>query len=155
VAACVVSLLCILLASGPLFHAVIPELKALWISREIAGAARKWGIASGRDAWVVASRYQEPSLVFLLGTDLRFVNPEDAVQHLATRSAALAVVGEENDSLFRSRAAMLDRSPRLLETIRGFHYTKGRWQVLRLYQLQGKRASAFQRDGLPAGSASQ
>lgn len=143
VAASLAPVLIGVLTAGLLNHFVVPGLEALWISRDVEATVRQQrGQTLGGDL-VVAARYREPSLVFLFGSDLRFVTASDAARYLASHPRALAIVGEENRESFQQSLATLGRSPRLLRTVRGFDYTKGRWQILRLYELVSGLPNAF------------
>jgi len=121
---------------APMWHTVLPGLDSLWVSRSIATAVElRTGGKQGRAAGisVAASGYEEPSLVFLLGTDTRLTPPEKAAIFLQERPDGLALIDESNSPRFLSMAAEIGVFPHLIGTVRGFQYTKGRRVAVRIY----------------------
>jgi 4-amino-4-deoxy-L-arabinose transferase-like glycosyltransferase len=116
------------------FGLMLPRFDSIWLSRE---AARLVAESSPCASPLVATvGYEEPSLVFLLGTDTRLGNAEDAAHLLrASRGngCALALIDSEADSAFRG--ALGGDRPRLLGQISGLDYSKGRKLRLILYAL--------------------
>ena len=118
----------------PTFGGILPNMKALWLSRSAAQAVdRQNKFQEGSPRVVVASGYDEPSLVFLLGTQTRFVSAEQAASYLGRHPDGLALVSEEGKDPFLRTASLLNLPARFLESVRGFNYSNGRWVTLALY----------------------
>jgi len=122
-----------LLTFAPLFHSILPTLDALWLSRSIADAIHHRGDLGGIATAVVATGYHEPSLVFLLGTDTKLLSADMAACYLQEHPRAVAVVSEEVEAEFVQKLANLQMAARVLDTIQGFNYTKGRRQIIKIY----------------------
>lgn len=92
------------LASGLItalaFAVLLPAASGVWLSDRIADA-----VASVRPCavpTVVVAGYREPSLVVLLGRDIRFVSVEDAAAAWLAADCAVAVLPAEDDAAFRA-----------------------------------------------------
>ena len=119
---------------APTLHVIMPNAEGLWLSRSVARAVERYGESvSGLPAVVAAAGYHEPSLVFLCGTDTKLVSVGQAASHLRQNPNGLALVSKRKDDLFQKTLAKSKESIQVLETIRGFHYTKGKRMTLNLY----------------------
>lgn len=118
-----------------LFQGILPSLDPLWLSRGISQAVSHRLAPKGSYTPVVAAGYHEPSLVFLLGTDTKLLSAEEAACYLREHPEALAVVSNEAEPVFQQKLTDLGQVVEGVDTIRGFNYTKGRWQTIRLYVL--------------------
>lgn len=116
------------------FGLMLPRFDEVWISRQ---AARLVESASPCPSPVVAATgYEEPSLVFLLGTATRLGGPRDSARFLlASRghACALALIASEADGAFRG--ALDGRTPKLLGQVSGLNYSNGHARHLNLYAL--------------------
>ncbi len=110
---------------------VLPGLDRLWLSRAAAGLVARHPPAAG--APLVAVGYSEPSLVFLLGTDLRLATPGGAAEGLAGGGEAL-VSGRE-DSMFQQALGARGLIARPVGSVRGLDYSNGQRMVLTLYDV--------------------
>jgi len=108
---------------------VLPGLDRLWLSRSAADLVALHPPRNGDPLVVVG--YSEPSLVFLLGTDLHLASGAVAAEMLAGGGEAL-VGGRENAMFHQSLAARGLVAERLGET-RGIDYSNGQHMVLTLY----------------------
>jgi 4-amino-4-deoxy-L-arabinose transferase-like glycosyltransferase len=126
-----------LLTFVPLFHSILPTLDALWLSRGIADAISHHSDLAGKAPQVVAAGYHEPSLVFLLGTDTKLLSAEMAACYLREIPQAVAVVSEEVEAEFLQILVNLQMAGRVLDTIHGLNYTKGRRQTIKIYAASG------------------
>jgi 4-amino-4-deoxy-L-arabinose transferase-like glycosyltransferase len=124
-----------LLTLAPTFHTVLPSLDPLWLSRSIAKAVAADQPATGLSQVPVAAvGYDEPSLIFLLGTGTKLLSAEEAACYLGEHPEALVVITSgENEQAFQQKVADLGIVVQNLRTLRGFNYTKGRWLTVRLY----------------------
>jgi len=131
---------------GLTYGITLPGIRGLWVSRQ---AAEMVQVHAPCPAPAVASAgYQEPSLVFLLGTETRLAAPDEAAQLLLDDpNCALALVeNRENEAFLKAFAAAKSveaesadgraseaAGPIVLATAHGFNYAKGRQVFLRLY----------------------
>jgi len=111
--------------------AVLPGLDRLWLSRSAAALVAQYPPAPGKP--LVAVGYSEPSLVFLLGTNLRLATPRTAVETLAGGGEVL--VSSREDAIFRQAAAAGGLSPEPLGNVPGIDYSNGQHMVLTLYRV--------------------
>ncbi len=119
---------------APTLHVIMPNAEGLWLSRSVAKAVERYGESvSGLLPVVAAAGYHEPSLVFLCGTDTKLVNAVQAAVHLRQNPNGLALVSKRKDDLFQKTLSSSKGSAQVLETIKGFNYTKGKRLTLNLY----------------------
>jgi 4-amino-4-deoxy-L-arabinose transferase-like glycosyltransferase len=103
---------------------IVPGLDPLWLpSRAAAAIAAKRGSDSVPLAVV---GYEEPSLVFLFGTDTLFTNPAAAAQLLKDRAGTIVLVNDRQRGDFESalRSKAIAAAPFWRGS--GIDYTKGR-----------------------------
>ncbi len=110
---------------------VLPGLDRLWLSRDAAGLVARHPPAAG--ARLVVVGYSEPSLVFLLGTDLRLVSPRGAAEALAGGGEAL--VSNREDPMFRQALGARGLRIQPVGSVPGFDYSNGQRMVLTLYDV--------------------
>lgn len=116
------------------FQWVLPRVDALWPSRTVARAVRA---ARGcPDARLVSAGYREPSLVFQLGRQTRFVTGEEAAQELlANPQCGLALVTAAQRDEFLAVFLSADASPVLRAEINAVDTAKAERLELGLYGL--------------------
>ncbi len=115
------------------YHALLPHLQDLWISERLAAVARESGCPADRIATVP---YQEPSLAFLAGTQIRFTDPVQAADLLKEGGCALAFIGKPMLPLFTQRAQAVGLNARLVGQVDGFAYNGGRRQEISVFRSQ-------------------
>lgn len=127
--------LLLLLAALPawfLFGRMLPALDPVWLSREIAGA-----VAAGKPcpaSRIAAVGYQEPSLVFALGTGTALVGAQEAADLMAADPAcSLVLVTDELADAFLQRLAAVPLEARPVAAISGFNYNTLHVEHLTLY----------------------
>ena len=113
-----------------LFQWILPDADWLWLSRNVANAAQQ---RAGGNALLCSSGYEEPSLVFLLGTRTLLTNPGGAAAFLRKNPEAVALIASGEDDDFKRRALNQGVHVRLAGAFCGFNYSKGHMMVLRLY----------------------
>ncbi len=124
---------------GAILQGVIPEARGIWLSPRIAeAAAAHWAATGGRppasDRPFAAVGFHEPSLVFLVGTDVRLLRSgEEAARHLAERARGLALVRDRHEDAFRAEAERLGLTVREVARIDGFNLSRGQFVALGLY----------------------
>jgi len=122
------------LLCGAVFHAVLPSLDRLWLSRGAAALVASAGGAAGSGGKPVDSvGYTEPSLVFLLGTATRFVGPEQAAADLGAGRSVLALVTDRDEAAFRAALSADGIATRPAGSVAGLDYSNGRRMTLTLY----------------------
>jgi 4-amino-4-deoxy-L-arabinose transferase-like glycosyltransferase len=108
---------------------VMPALDQLWLSRSAAELVAAHPAAAG--APLVAVGYGEPSLVFLLGTQLRVATPHAAAEVL--RGGGEALVSSRDEAMFQQALNARGLHARQLGSVAGLDYSNGRRMVLTLY----------------------
>jgi len=115
----------------PAALSVLPGLDRLWLSR--AAAALVAGHPPAAGARLVAVGYSEPSLVFLLGTDLQLATSRGAAEALAGGGEAL--VSNREDAMFRQALGARGLALRTVGEVPGLDYSNGQRMVLTLYDV--------------------
>ena len=110
----------------------LPRLQTVWLSPRIAAAVENASRCPHKTLATVP--YNEPSLVFLVGTDTKFVDVRGAAQHLLDDPACgLALVGVNESVEFLSLTAAAGMQPPEVARIRGVNYSYGKPVELILY----------------------
>jgi 4-amino-4-deoxy-L-arabinose transferase-like glycosyltransferase len=113
-----------LLLSLGVYALAIESLRAFKLSPRLAEAVRAVGCG---DPAVMTVGYREPSLVFLVGTDLAMgVDGAAAAAFLNQPGCRVALVENRFREGFQAGVAQAGITPRLLTTIRGFNLNGGR-----------------------------
>jgi 4-amino-4-deoxy-L-arabinose transferase-like glycosyltransferase len=115
----------------PAGSAVLPGLERLWLSRAAAGLVAAHPRKPGTP--LVATGYSEPSLVFLLGTQIRLTTPRAATETLAGGGEAL--VSNREEAMFRQALGARGLVADPLGSASGFDYSNGQRMVLTLYKV--------------------
>ena len=115
----------------PAAQGVLPGLDRLWLSRAASGLVARHPPAAG--APLVAVGYGEPSLVFLLGTDLKLTTPRGAAEALAGGGEAL--VSDREDAMFRQVLSARRLLVQPVGSVSGLDYSNGQRMVLTLYDV--------------------
>lgn len=118
---------------GLALHRILPEVRGFWPTTTVVDAVHALERARGTRIPVASVGYQEPSLVFMLGTDTGLLTSANAVSLLARDPRALAIVDNKSEEEFHRDLAASGVSVRAIGSVAGFHYTKGRWITLRFY----------------------
>jgi 4-amino-4-deoxy-L-arabinose transferase-like glycosyltransferase len=115
----------------PVATVVLPGLDRFWLSRAGADLVARHPPQAG--AALVAVGYAEPSLVFLLGGQMRLTTPRGAAEALARGGEAL--VSNREDAVFRQALTVRGLVARPLGSAPGFDYANGQRIVLTLYDV--------------------
>lgn len=113
------------------FALVAPRLGALWLSRDAAALVERY--RPPHDAPVVAVGYDEPSLIFLLGTATRQLSPDAAAQYITSARGAAALVSTAADAAFHEALQRRGWEAREVGRVAGLDYSSGRVLALTLY----------------------
>jgi 4-amino-4-deoxy-L-arabinose transferase-like glycosyltransferase len=125
------------LIAAPLLYAAVfqvelPNLQALWIAPQVSDLLRAWPGWNAQGKGIAIAGYAEPSLMFLVGTDIRNQPDGEAAAKLLASGAVSAVVVADADA-FAIEAGRLGISPQPQGAVRGFNYARGRWVTLDLF----------------------
>jgi 4-amino-4-deoxy-L-arabinose transferase-like glycosyltransferase len=115
------------LVTAPILEGVIPSLDRVFLAPRLAEAVR---VLDPDGTSVVASTgFREPSLVFLLGTGTRLVDPDEAATLLAETDGAIVLVESRNREEFEAALADLSGGNGIdvvvRATVEGLNYSKG------------------------------
>ncbi|HEX6441234.1 MAG TPA: glycosyl transferase [Stellaceae bacterium] len=110
---------------------MLPGLERLWLSRAAAGLVAQHPRETG--APLIAVGYSEPSLVFMLGTEVRLTTPRGSAEALGNGGDAL--VSNREEAMFRQALSARGLVPHALGTAPGFDYSNGQRMVLTLYRV--------------------
>ena len=125
------------LVAMPLLYAAVlwvelPRLGALWVAPRAEAALRAdwpgWN-AAGRGLAVVG--FAEPSLMFLAGTELRWMSAGEAGAAWAQGGLGAVLVAEPDRAAFE--AALAGASARAVAAVDGYNYSRGRRVHLTLF----------------------
>lgn len=127
---------------APTFQVILPGINSFWLSRSIAQTiSGHTPSPGGLKRTIVAAGYHEPSLVFLMGTETGLVSPEKAAEILHLQPGAIAIVSDKEEQAFLQKAQELELSLHLIQTLKGFHYSKGRMVTLKIYNIKPEPVS--------------
>lgn len=114
------------------YAVTFPSVPALFPSAMIANEVRAAGC---KDPHVAATyAYQEPSLVFLLGTDTRFTDGSGAAEFLRAGSCHFALVDPRSERSFVQRANAIGLRYSLSQRIEGYNISIGKPVVLAVFR---------------------
>lgn len=118
---------------------VAPRLDRLWISEKVKAAVRHY--SQPGDPPPALAGYQEPSLVFDLGKDVKLVSGAGAADAVAN-DGGLALVENAELGNFLARLAERQADGTRLAEITGFNYSRGRPVEIGLYRVHPVRDNA-------------
>jgi 4-amino-4-deoxy-L-arabinose transferase-like glycosyltransferase len=114
------------------YAVTFPSLPALFPSALVAGALRVGECGSPRVA--STGYYQEPSLVFLLGTDTRFTDGAGAAEFLSRGACRFALVDARSERSFVQRADAIGLHYALSQRVDGYNISIGRPVTLNVFR---------------------
>ena len=120
-----------LLVLPPTVALVAPSLNGLWLSRAAAALVQRYHAPQASP--VVAVGYDEPSLVFLLGTATRQLSPDAAAQYITSAQGAAALVSGADDAAFQAALKRRGWEAHELGRVTGLDYSNGHALALTLY----------------------
>jgi 4-amino-4-deoxy-L-arabinose transferase-like glycosyltransferase len=109
-----------------------PRLDPLWLSPDAAAMVAHADPPAGRPVAVVG--YDEPSLIFLLGTDTMIATPQQAAASLAQTRGALALVERRDNDAFAKSLNAEGAKAQLIDSVDGLDYSNGKTMHLELYR---------------------
>ncbi len=114
------------------YAVTFPSLPELFPSNLVAQAVREADCDNARVA--STAYYQEPSLVFLLGTNTRFTNATGAADFLSRGPCRFALVDASSERSFVRRANAIGLRYALSAHIKGFNISVGRPVALTMFR---------------------
>jgi 4-amino-4-deoxy-L-arabinose transferase-like glycosyltransferase len=111
---------------------VFPSLRPLFPSQMIADEVHSIGCKEPRAVSTLG--YQEPSLVFLLGTETRFTDGANAAEFLRGGACRFAVIDAHSEGAFMASANVIGLHYTLMQRIYGFNISAGKRATLALFR---------------------
>ena len=112
------------LTYSSLFGVLAPRLESLWISPRLATASAE--VAGCADPAVISVGHGEASLIFAVGTDIRFGGTEEAAAFLAGGACRAAIVEQEAEEAFSPELAKAAVASGPVRRVEGLSIANGR-----------------------------
>ena len=117
-----------------IYAVIIPSLGTAFPSAAMARIVRD---ANCGPAQVVTAGYQEPSLVFLIGTETGMVDGTDAAEFLRPGGCRFALVEGRHERAFLRRADAIGLRYAPPQRFDGYNYSTGRAISIAVYRSEG------------------
>ena len=114
------------------YAVTFPSLPALFPSELIAAELRNGDCVEPRVA--TTGYYEEPSLVFLLGTDTRFTDGAGAAEFLKQGACRFALIDARSERSFVQRADAIGLHYALSQRVNGYNISIGRTVMLTVFR---------------------
>jgi 4-amino-4-deoxy-L-arabinose transferase-like glycosyltransferase len=122
---------------GLLMTFVVPSLTPVWLSPAITRAYEAHRPCP--DSRLASAGYNEPSLVFLAGTDTFLTDGTGAADYLVShRACGIAAVTDREKKDFLSALSAHGAAAHPVDSIHGINYSKGRRLTVTLYTLAAR-----------------
>ncbi len=126
----------------PIWQMVLPHLSSLWISNKVVQKIQhqqEHFLIPDPTHPLYAIGYQEPSLVFLLGTHaVVFTSLPQAIQQIHFQGQGLLLVSTQQLFNLLHLHQTYGFKCHLLATVEGFQYNRGKWVKLQLILMEAK-----------------
>ena len=116
-----------------IYAVIVPSLGTAFPSAALARIVRE---ADCKPAQVVTAGYQEPSLVFLVGTETGMVDGTDAAEFLRPGGCRFALVEARHERAFLRRADAIGLRYPQPQRFEGFNYSVGRAVSIAVYRAE-------------------
>jgi 4-amino-4-deoxy-L-arabinose transferase-like glycosyltransferase len=123
-----------ILMNGVVAAFVAPSLKTIWVAPRLAAAIKRH--AQCPQPQVASAGFEEPSLIFLVGTRTQLVDGDGAARFLAEGGCRIALVTTNDEPAFIAKLAAVSKQPELLEQIPGMNIGKVRKEDIGVYRLR-------------------
>jgi 4-amino-4-deoxy-L-arabinose transferase-like glycosyltransferase len=123
-----------LLLAVAIYAVIIPSLTTGFPSPALVRMVRD---ADCGPAQVVTAGYQEPSLVFLMGTDIRMSDGADAAEFLRPGGCRFALIEARHERTFLRRADAIGLRYAPPQRFEGYNYSVGRAVSIAVYRSEG------------------
>jgi len=128
------AMLSALFMSGAFYGIVMPALKPLFPSQEVARALRNVVCVGPKAA---AAGYHEPSLVFMTGTSTVLTDGSGAADFLGQGSCRFALVEARSERSFAQRAEAIGLRYNVATRVEGYNFSQGRAISIAIYRSEG------------------
>jgi hypothetical protein len=127
------------LAAAIVLYAVLtlggaPLMQKLWVSPRAAALVAK--DTRPGDPPVVLAGYEEPSLVFLLGTNTRLAVDGSAAADAVADAGGLALIERREQARFADRLSRMGAQVVRLDTLSGLNYSRGKPVTIDVYRVE-------------------
>ncbi len=123
-----------ILMNGVVAAGIVPSLKTIWVAPRLAAAIKRH--AQCPQPQVASAGFEEPSLIFLVGTRTQLVDGDAAARFLAEGGCRIALVTTNDEPAFIAKLAAVSKQPELLEQIPGMNIGKVRKEDIGVYRLR-------------------
>ena len=123
-----------ILMNGVVAAVVAPSLKTIWVAPRLAAAIKRHALCP--QPQIASAGFEEPSLIFLVGTRTQLVDGDGAARFLAEGGCRIALVTTNNEPAFIAKLAAASKQPELLEQIPGMNIGKVRKEDIGVYRLR-------------------
>ncbi|MGQ3672814.1 ArnT family glycosyltransferase [Xanthobacter sp. TB0136] len=117
------------------YQLIFPQIRSIWISDRIAAIVQESGCPVEN---VASFPYREPSLVFLTGTGIQYIDPIKAADLLKKEGCALAFIGDNLDEVFQMWAGKIDLKFTRVNEVKGLAYNGGKAVTIHVYRSDEK-----------------
>ncbi|MGN6463024.1 MAG: ArnT family glycosyltransferase [Pseudolabrys sp.] len=118
-----------------IYGIVMPSMSALFPSVGVANVLRT---SSCEQREVVAAGYQEPSLVFLVGSSLRFTDANGAADFLLGGRCRFALIDARLERNFAQRADAIGLRYSPMQRVEGYNISVGKPVTIAIYQSENR-----------------
>jgi len=112
------------LTYATIFGVLVPRMEALWLSPRLAAATVE--VSGCADPAVISAGNGEASLIFSVGTDIRFGDGAEAADFLAGDGCRAAIVESREEEAFTAQLAASRIEPKAVRRIEGINIANGR-----------------------------
>jgi 4-amino-4-deoxy-L-arabinose transferase-like glycosyltransferase len=119
-----------------IYGLALPSLVTAFPSAALAGIVRESGCRQPR---VAAAGFHEPSLVFLLGTEVKLADAVEAADFLRQGGCRFALIEARHERIFLRRAEVLGLRYPAPERFDGYNYSNGRAVSIAVYHSEAAR----------------
>jgi 4-amino-4-deoxy-L-arabinose transferase-like glycosyltransferase len=124
-----------ILTAISIFGVIVPSLAQLFPSPQLARIMRDSGCA---DPVAAAVGYQEPSLVFLAGTETRLTDTAGAVEFLRGGECRFALVEQRQERAFVQRAEAIGLRYSMSGRVEGYNISNGQAVTIAVFRAAGR-----------------
>lgn len=117
-----------------LMWGTVPRLERIWLSPRLARIVNKERRPG--DPPVIVSGYDEPSIIFLLGTNTRIETGARAAR-IAAQSGGLVLVDQHQRTTFLDQIAESHAHIQVEGVVKGINYSRGRKESITVYRVTG------------------
>lgn len=119
------------------FASTLPNLQHMWLSSRVARIATSIKPCPGLE--IVSASYEEPSLVFLAGTNTKFaISGEAAAKDMMQDHCLIGLIDDKHQKMFLDAFKPSSQEPIAVSSVQGFNLGHGRPAQLTLYLLRSK-----------------